>query len=289
MITITGLFTHPIKSCAAQAHPQGVEVSVAGLAFDREWVVVDQQGVFMTQRRWPRMALIQPVVQDGQITVQAPGMDPLSWSLDAPAGDNVAVSVRIWSSDTLGRDEGDQVAQWFSDFLQTPCRVLRNHSRARRYVLTERVRPWEEKSQGWRQIGDQLNGFGFADALPFLFTNEASLEELNRLVQQSGEQAVPMDRFRANVVFKGLPAYEEDYVLGVSSEGLSFAFIRPCTRCPMPNVNQLTGDVGTQPGLALAQSRQFPQGTLFGMQAMLVESKPQRLSIGQTLDVEYSF
>ncbi|HBJ68584.1 MAG TPA: MOSC domain-containing protein, partial [Alcaligenes faecalis] len=100
MITITGLFTHPIKSCAAQAHPQGVEVSVAGLAFDREWVVVDQQGVFMTQRRWPRMALIQPVVQDGQITVQAPGMDPLSWSLDALAGDNVAVSVRIWSSDT---------------------------------------------------------------------------------------------------------------------------------------------------------------------------------------------
>ena len=60
MITITGLFTHPIKSCAAQAHPQGVEISVAGLDFDREWVVVDQQGVFMTQRRWPRMALIQP-------------------------------------------------------------------------------------------------------------------------------------------------------------------------------------------------------------------------------------
>ena len=81
MITITGLFTHPIKSCAAQAHPQGVEVSVAGLAYDREWVVVDQQGVFMTQRRWPRMALIQPLVQDGQITVQAPGMEPLSWSL----------------------------------------------------------------------------------------------------------------------------------------------------------------------------------------------------------------
>jgi uncharacterized protein YcbX len=151
------------------------------------------------------------------------------------------------------------------------------------------VRPWEEKSQGWRQIGDQLNGFGFADALPFLFTNEASLEELNRLVQQSGEQAVPMDRFRANVVFEGLPAYEEDYVLGLSSEGLSFAFIRACTRCPMPNVNQRTADVGTQPGLALAQSRQFPQGTLFGMQAMLVESNPQMLTIGQTLDVEYSF
>lgn len=289
MITITGLFTHPIKSCAAQAHPQGVLASVAGLAYDREWVVVDQQGVFMTQRRWPRMALIRPVVQDGRITVQAPGMETLSWSLDGPVGENVAVSVRIWSSDTLGRDEGDLVAHWFSDFLQTPCRVLRRHSRARRHVLTERVRPWEEKSQGWRSIGDQQQGFGFADALPFLFINEASVEELNRLVQQSGEQAVPVDRFRANVVFKGLPAYEEDYVLGLSSEGLSFAFVRQCTRCPMPNVNQLTAEIGTQPGLALAQSRQFAQGTLFGMQAMLVESPAQRLTIGQTLDVEYSF
>lgn len=289
MITITGLFTHPIKSCAAQAHPDGVGVSVAGLEHDREWVVVDQAGVFMTQRRWPRMAVIRPRVEQGRITVQAPDMPDLSWSLDQGQCDDAPVPVRIWTADTLGRDEGDVAAQWFSTVLQTPCRLLRRHIDARRYVLPERVQPWLDKAQGWRSVDKQAQGFAFADALPFLFTNQASLDELNQLVVQSGESAVPMDRFRANVVFEGLPAYEEDYVLGVSAPGISFAFIRPCTRCPMPNVNQLTGQVGTQPGLALAASRQFEQGTLFGMQAMLVQSEPQRLYPGQSLDVEYAF
>lgn len=289
MITITGLYTYPIKSCAAQPHSQGVGVSAAGLEYDRHWVVVDQAGIFMTQRRWPRMALIRPLVVDGRIQVQAPGMAPLSWSLDEPMNSPQAVPVRIWSADTLGCDEGDEVARWFSDFLQTPCRLLRRHDAARRYVLPERVQPWLDKAQGWRDVGGQEQGFAFADALPFLFTNQASLDELNQLVVQSGQLPVPMDRFRANIVFEGLPAYEEDYVLGVSAPGLSFAFIRGCTRCPMPNVDQVSGQVGIQPGMALAASRQFEQGTLFGMQAMLAQSEPQRLLVGQTLEVEYAF
>ncbi|MGE8546873.1 MAG: MOSC domain-containing protein [Alcaligenes sp.] len=289
MITITGLYTYPIKSCGAQTHPDGVGVSAAGLDHDREWVVVDEAGIFMTQRRWPRMALIRPQVSAGCITVQAPGMPALSWSLDGADRAQTPVPVRIWNAETLGRDEGDEVAHWFSAFLQTPCRLLRRHDAARRYVQPERVQPWLDKANGWRDVGRQEQGFAFADALPFLFANQASLDELNQRVVQSGEQAVPMDRFRANIVFEGLPAYEEDYVLGVSAPGLSFAFIRPCTRCPMPNVNQATGQVGVQPGLALASSRQFPQGTLFGMQAMLAQSEPQRLMPGRTLDVEYEF
>src|SRR5690606_34300919 len=119
--------------CAGISHAQA-RISQSGLLFDRQWVIVDEHGVFMTQRQYPAMALIQPHVDNGDLTLSAPGMPdilvPWLTDTDEPA----QIPVRIWAADTLGFDEGDAVAQWLADFLALPCRLLRVHPMAERFA-----------------------------------------------------------------------------------------------------------------------------------------------------------
>ena len=129
--TLLSLHSYPVKSCAALNHEQ-VRISQSGLFLDRHWVVVSESGTFLTQRSHPRMALIQPALQQHDLTLSAPGMPPLHvpWLTDTDTPD--AIPVRIWSSNTLGFDEGPEAAHWLSGFLETPCRLLRVHPTAER-------------------------------------------------------------------------------------------------------------------------------------------------------------
>src|SRR5690606_25349154 len=80
--------------------------------------------------------------------------------------------------------------------------------------------------------------FGFADGFPYLVANQASLDALNQRLQAKGLPPVPMNRFRPNIVIQGLPAYEEDYLAGMRVGDTTFAFVKRCARCPIPNIDQ---------------------------------------------------
>ncbi|WP_353148362.1 MOSC N-terminal beta barrel domain-containing protein [Pollutimonas bauzanensis] len=286
-ITILSLHSYPVKSCAGLTHTN-IAISEAGLAFDREWVIVDRQGIFMTQRRYPRMALIQPGLSDGTLHLQAPGMPALAVTPTPEAPVPPPVSVRIWSNDTLGADEGDNASQWLSEFLDTPCRLLRVHPKAQRNASPDHVNAWRRKHHDTAPAFPAQHQFGFADGFPFLVANQGSLDELNRQLQAKGQPAVPMNRFRPNIVLQGLDAYEEDYLAGMRLGAMTFAFVKRCARCPIPNIDQATAISAHEPGLTLAAHRQFPEGVLFGVNAVVAGAGTDaQLHIGNEAEPEF--
>jgi uncharacterized protein YcbX len=271
-VTILSLHSYPVKSCAGIAHTHA-NIGVAGLALDRQWVVVDGNGRFMTQRTCARLALIQPGLEAERLTLSAPGMPPVHVAKpehgSATPGIPIPVPVRIFCSDTLGADEGDAVAHWLSAFLETPCRLLRLHPNAARMASPQHVDAWRAAHQDWAPGFPAQHSFGFADGFPFLVTNQASLDELNEQMRVKGEPPIPMNRFRPNIVLDGLQAYEEDMLTGLRIGSMRFALVKPCARCPVPNIDQDTAIAAREPGLTLAETRRFSAGVLFGVNAVV--------------------
>jgi len=119
---ISALYTYPIKSCAGLTH-NIVSFDTRGPLWDRRWVVTDSDGFFYTQRELPPMALIQPTFEDGALVLTAPGMTsirvPLAAERPAPR------AVRVWKDTCEAWDEGNALAQWFSDYLKVDARLMR--------------------------------------------------------------------------------------------------------------------------------------------------------------------
>ncbi|MYN12553.1 MOSC domain-containing protein [Pusillimonas sp. TS35] len=295
-LRILSLHTYPVKSCAGLRHDE-IRAGTGGLSMDRQWVLVDRYGIFMTQRQYPRMALIHPAFPegfDGALALSAPGMPvlavpPAQLHAAPQSAAPAKVPVRIWGADTLGADEGDAPAQWLSQFLGTRCRLLRVHPDAHRVASPGRVQAWRE------QYGDRAPAladehvFAFADGYPYLVTNQASLAELNRRLAAQGAPVVDMARFRPNIVVAGLAAYEEDYLCGMRSGALSLAIVKACARCSIPNIDPVTAIPSPETGLVLAQHRQFAEGVMFGVNA--VAACPVGgavLRTGDALEPEYT-
>lgn len=287
-INILSLHTYPVKSCAGITHTQ-VGVSTAGLLHDRQWVVVDNRGRFLTQRSHPQMALVQPALDETALFLDAPEMPTLRISLRRADPVRGAEPIRIWKSDTLGRDEGDTAAQWFSDYLGLACRLYRVHPEARRLADTQRIADWLERRP---QVEDfpREHVFGFADAFPFLVTSQASLDDLNMRLAANDVPAVTMNRFRPNIVIHGLEAYEEDYLSTLRVGSMTFALVKHCPRCPMPNVDPATAETAPEPMKTLAGYRSFEDGVLFGVNAVIKGAERGAvLSVGDRLQVEHDF
>jgi len=164
--TIAQLWIYPVKSCAGVVMTEA-ELTPTGLAWDRAWMVVDDEGEFVTQRELPRMALIQPSFKLGQLVLRAPGMLALHLSLEAAEW---PVKVRVWDDVVEAWDMGDVAAQWFSDFLgpDAPAdlkrlRLVRFDPEVRRLCST--------KWTGGRESVTQ-----FADGFGVLVTSTASIE-----------------------------------------------------------------------------------------------------------------
>lgn len=284
---IASLHSYPVKSCAGLTHQQAT-VTPGGLENDRHWVIVDQYGIFMTQRTYPRMALVRPQVEEGLLTLSAPGMPDITVPRPAPDTPR-AVPVRIWAADTLGADEGDTVAQWLGDFLGTPCRLLREHPNARRIASPDHVDTWIDQHGEWEQGFPHEHRFGFADGFPFLVTSQSSLDELNRQLLDKSAGPITMNRFRPNIVIDGLESYDEDHLIGMRIGGLAFAFVKACARCPIPNIDPATAAVGVEPGPTLRAHRMFPQGMLFGVNAVMTGAGLATLRVGDEVEPEFSF
>lgn len=285
-VVISGLYTYPVKSCAGIAHTHS-PVTQAGIAFDRRWVMVDHRGIFMTQRTCARMALIRPGVTADRLTLDAPGMPTITVLSSTDDVAPAQVPVRIFDTDTIGFDEGNNVAQWLSQFLRLRCRLLRMHPQAARIASREHVDLWINKNSAWAPDFPARHPFGFADSFPFLIINQASLDELNHQLLAKGQAAVPINRFRPNIVLEGLPPYDEDYLSGMRINGMTFAFVKRCARCPIPNINQETAVSADEPNLTLIAHRSFTDGVLFGVYAVVAGGHGATLNAGDPVEFEY--
>ena len=277
--TISRLFVYPVKSCAGIAVQEAL-LTETGLDLDRAWMVVDADGVFLSQRTLPRMALIRPQLKTSELVLRAPGMLALHVAIDAVEGPATAT---IWNDTVPAWDMGPLAAQWFTDFLGQPCRLVRFDPDCRRL-----------SSMDWTQGVEAPNQF--ADAFPLLVTSEASLAELNARLAAAGQDGVGMERFRPNVVLAGFGAHDEDRVdmvrVDAGGHGVHLQPVKPCSRCPIPNIDPATAQSSPAVADTLQTYRQDARlggAITFGMNAIVRQGAGQVLRVGQRVAADVRF
>ena len=269
-VRIESIHVYPVKSCGGTS-PRAALLAETGFDLDREWMVTDPAGAFVTQRELPRMALVQTALKGDELILRAPGMLALHVAVDRIEG---RTEVEVWGDRVAAYDMGALCAQWFTDFLGRPLRLARFDPEAARHA-----------DRRWTGAIDATAAF--QDAFPLLVVSTASLDEVNRRLALGGEAAVTLARFRPNVVLSGLDAHGEDHldeiVFAAASGPVRLKVVKPCARCPIPDVDPERGVAGHAVGDVLAQYRADPRvgGALtFGMNAVIAEGIGRTLGVG---------
>ncbi|MBW4467965.1 MAG: MOSC domain-containing protein [Pegethrix bostrychoides GSE-TBD4-15B] len=242
-IYLSAIYIYPVKSC------RGIAVSAAqldnwGLQFDRNWMIVNTTGRFLSQRELPKMALIEVSIGDEALQLTTPGQTALTVPLMASPGESR--NVEVWGDRTLAIDQGETAAAWLSETLGQSVRLVR---------LGEGYsRPVKPAPLAAHQVS-------FADGYPLLLISEASLADLNQRLPE----ALPMNRFRPNLVVSGCEAYAEDSWQQIRIDSVTFDLVSPCERCAITTTDQDTGSrAGTEPLKTLATYRRTAGGVIFG-------------------------
>lgn len=263
MIQVSSLIYYPIKACRGFEVPAS-DVTRMGLAHDRRMMVVTSQGHFLTQREYPRLALVTPTLKYGSMTLSAPNFDSLHVTLYT---NGTPVPVDIWKSKKVEAiDQGDEAAQWFSDWLATDVRLV--------HIADGFVRRINEK-----YAVNEDDHTGFADGYPILLASEESLTDLNSRL----ETPVPMNRFRPNVVVRGCDAFAEDTWSRIRIGGVDLAVVKPCARCVVTTIDKETLEKSKEPLKTLNKYRKQEKGAMFGQNVIPLGAG--RFEVGMNVDV----
>ncbi len=242
-LTLSGLHVYPIKSAAGVA-VERAEVEERGLRYDRRWMLVDEDGVFLSQRRFPRMALIRIGIEEDHLAIEGPDMPPLEVPLHPENGERIRAEV--WGDVVDAVPAGKDADRWFGEFLSGPYGLV--------HLPDESVRPVDPE---YGARGDHVS---LADSFPFLLISEASLADLNARL----EVPLPMNRFRPNLVVRGCAPFAEDDWKTVRIGGIPFRAVKRCARCAITTVNQETAETAKEPLRTLATFRKVGSKVLFG-------------------------
>lgn len=236
-----------------------------GPVHDRRWMLVDDDGMMISQRTQPRMTLIESRFEGDGLIVEAPGMPTLR--IGAGPGEGEWFRGQVWDDELRLPEPDREYSEWFTKFLGQSCRLL--------YQPDEVLRPVEApwNTPEWRM--------SLADELPLLLISQASLDLLNEKL----DAPVTMERFRPNLVIAGCSAHEEDGWARVRIGEVEMAVVKACVRCAIPLVDPETGETGVEPLRTLAQYRKKPDSNkvLFGKKALV--TKPGVLRVGDEVEV----
>ena len=258
---------YPLKGCRAVDLDEAV-VEPWGLAGDRRWMLVDADGQFITQREQPALArLIVSYGPGADITVACAGYRSLS--VAAPRQGPELLKVTVWRSTVLAAAAGPEADAWFSAYLGEPARLVWLDDPTRRAVNP--------------QYGLDGDVVSFADGYPLLLTTTGSLDQLGRWLTEAGDQPVPMNRFRPNVVVSGYEPWAEDRWRRIRIGPVSFRVAKPCARCVVTTTDQATGERGRQPLRMLARHRRFGKNLVFGQN--LIPDSPGLIRVGDPTEV----
>jgi uncharacterized protein YcbX len=278
-VTVQSVHVYPVKSCAGLTPAEALLVET-GFDLDRAWMVTDSDFEFVTQRELPRMALVQPTLKGDEMILRAPGMLALHVALERV---EARCQAGVWNDRVEAYDMGRLCAQWFSDFLGRPLRLVR-------------FDPEQQRLADHRWTGPLDAETALQDGYPLLVASTASLAEVNRRLAIVGEAPVTMARFRPNVVLAGIDAHGEDHldeiVFETDDGPVRLKLVKPCGRCPIPDVDPMTGVGGHAVGEVLQQYRADARlgGALtFGMNAVVVEGFGRSLGAGLSGRAGYRF
>jgi len=287
---ITAILIYPVKSCGGISLQES-EYDCFGFNWDRRWMVVflrdgheppesdkpdgreKAEYKMLSQRLNPKMALLKPQLTSNKLIVSAPGKKPLEIPLESEEkGDRL--NVDLWATQLIGIDEGDDIAEWYSEFLGQPCRLVR--------MPSDHIRPVSKKYE----IEGLKNTASFADGFPFLLITNASLEDLNSRLPAP----LPMARFRPNIV---VSLSREDYKPFTEDTWRKFSLGRdifygakPCSRCKLTTVDPSKGEFsGEEPLATLRKYRKRKNGAVYFGQNLLQEAERGTLRVGDKVKV----
>ncbi len=260
-LKVSELAIYPVKSFA-QISLNSAVVDRFGLGQDRRWMVVDENGQFVTQRQHPRMCLVQQRLIEHGIQLSVSGMPDLVVSEPSHA---MKREVTVWGDHCNALDSGDEAANWISRLLGITCRLV--------FFPEDEFR---QVDLNYAQTGDQT---AFSDGFPLLLISQASLDDLNGRL----EAPIEMARFRPNLVVNGCDAFAEDGWKRLRVGSITFRVVKPCSRCVIPCIDPLTGQRGQEPLRTLSHYRRRDNQVFFG-QNVIAESIGT-IKIGMAVEV----
>ena len=263
MITLASLIYYPIKACRG-FEVQETNVERMGLEHDRRMMVVTPEGHFLTQREHPKLALVTPSVSNEELTLFAPNTDNLTINIQKSGP---TLQVDIWhSKGVLAVDQNELAAEWFSDWLGTPVRLV--------HIAEGFIRKVKEE-----YAVTPNDHTGFADGYPILLASEESLADLNSRLNEP----VPMNRFRPNVVVRGCEPFAEDTWSRIRVGEIEMAIVKPCARCVVTTIDKETLTKSKEPLKTLASYRTRNGGAMFGQN--VIPLNESRLKLGMNVEI----
>ena len=263
-LVVDSLHVYPLKG-AAGFSPRTWPVDERGLRHDRRFMVVDEDGLFISQRTNPRMALIGAVISDAglRIASAAETLDVAFPSSSAPT-----LRATVWDDCFDVRVSDPRASRMLSEVLGVPAQLVWMDDDCERLTSVKR--------------GEPRRHLSLADAAPLLLTTTAALEELNTRLQRSGSSAIPMDRFRPNVVVRGATVGADDHWRTLRIGNAAFRVSNACKRCKVIAIDQSTGEfAGNDPLATLATYRAEGPSVTFG-QHMMAEASGS-ISVGDAV------
>lgn len=257
---ITNLTTYPIKSLGG-IPLDTAQLTATGFAFDRYWMLVDENGKFITQREIPMLALFRLTMSEDHISVK---FNNEEIKIDKATHESKEVECTLFGDKVAAIKEHPPISDWFSDMLGTNVRLVRKAESPKRAVKNH--------------PNFYLN---FPDGGQYLILGQSALDNLNSKL----DAPIPINRFRPNIVFSGGMPHVEDAWRSIQIGDTVFEITKPCERCGIPAINQETGEVGIEPVPTLAKYRRFDKKILFGQYLKLVDSKSSAISIGDHLQI----
>ena len=274
MATVEQLFVYPLKSGAGVQVPQH-PLNAFGFAYDRHFLVVDEHGKSVTQRQRPKLATISL-----NPSSWAYGDADVTWSLSAmgttfaqgkcpPRDGAQTITVDVWQDLMDGALMPDSFHAAVNHILGTEnLRVVCHTATSKRLASAKRTHEHEVP-------------ITFPDSLPILVTSVESLAQVNAWIEADGGKAVPMDRFRPNLVISGVAPFEEDTCERIQAGDVVLRRAKQCGRCKITTIDQATGMLtGAEPLKTLGKHRKFDGGVMFGSYYYIENAGAGIISVG---------
>jgi hypothetical protein len=241
---LSEIYIYPVKSLGGISLKES-DITARGLKYDRRWLLVDDEGRFITQRTYPQMALISVELREQSLEFKHK-KNGASLSINIKNVHQDKAEVVIWDDKVIANYVSKEVDEWFNDMLNVKCRLVYMPDDFNRYV--------ERKYANKNEI------VSFADAYPFLVIGQSSLDDLNSRLEVN----LPMNRFRPNLVFRGGSPFDEDRIKSFRIGDLTFYPVKPCARCVVTTINQESALTNEEPLKTLATYRTFNNKVMFG-------------------------
>lgn len=244
--------------------PQTAVAEKRGFQYDRRWMLTDTHGRFISQREYPQLAQWFASIEENDLIISHRQSAKSLRIEEAHNPERVTTRVKIWRDVLSARNIGKKINQQISKLLDIECSLVFMGLQDRRPI-------------------DNLDNaeVSFADAYPYLITNTASLDALSKA---HGSEII-MNRFRPNIVIESDTPWQEDTWKLISIEGVSFEIIKPCARCQVPGIDQITGAIDNNILKTMSAQRRFGNKVLFGVNAILADEWMDSVQVGDEVDI----